>query len=90
MENLLEIKDLVIQFETEDGIVEAVNHVSLEMEPRSTLGLVGETGAGKTTLAKGIMGLTARPAGRIRQGEILFRGKDLLKLGEAAMQEIRG
>lgn len=90
MDKLLEIRDLVIQFKTEDGIVEAVNHVSLEMEPESTLGLVGETGAGKTTLAKGIIGLTAKPAGRIPQGEILFKGKDLLKISESEMRTIRG
>ena len=68
---ILEIKDLEIVFDTQDGIVHALNGVSLCLEEGKTLGLVGETGAGKTTLAKGIMRLTPQPPGVIKKGEIL-------------------
>ena len=87
---ILEIKDLEIVFDTQDGIVHALNGVSLCLEEGKTLGLVGETGAGKTTLAKGIMRLTPQPPGVIKKGEILYRGKDLLKLKKEEMREIRG
>ena len=58
---LLDVKDLVIRYETDDGIVEALNGVSIQIEEGKTLGLVGETGAGKTTLARGIMRLIQSP-----------------------------
>ena len=87
---ILEIKNLEIVFDTQDGIVRALNGVSLCLEEGKTLGLVGETGAGKTTLAKGIMRLTPQPPGVIKKGEILYQGKDLLKLKKEEMREIRG
>ena len=87
---ILEIKDLEIVFDTQDGIVHALNGVSLCLEEGKTLGLVGETGAGKTTLAKGIMRLTPQPPGVIKKGEILYKGRDLLKLKPDEMREIRG
>lgn len=87
---ILEIKDLEIVFDTQDGLVHALNGVSLCLEEGKTLGLVGETGAGKTTLAKGIMGLTPQPPGIIKKGEILYQGKDLLKLKKEEMRQIRG
>jgi oligopeptide/dipeptide ABC transporter ATP-binding protein len=87
---LLEVEDLVIRYVTDDGIVEAVNGVSLSIYEKHTLGLVGETGAGKTTLARGVMGLVPKPPGEIRGGKIFFSGKDLLKAGEARMRSIRG
>ncbi len=90
MKDLLLIKDLVIHFETDDGIVEAVNNITLGIKEGQTLGLVGETGAGKTTLAKGIMRLIHKPTGKIKGGEILYKDKDLLKLTEKEMREIRG
>lgn len=90
MANLLEIKDLRIHYETEDGAVEALNGVDLQIEKGMTVGLVGETGAGKTTLAKGIMRLTRTPPGRVVSGEIIYEGQDLLKLSEAQMRKIRG
>ena len=77
---LLEIKDLVIKFYTDDGVIEAVNGISLSLESGETLGLVGETGAGKTTLALAIMGLVACPPGRIEGGTITLDGKDLSTL----------
>lgn len=87
---LLEVKDLVIRYETDDGIVEALNGVSIQIPEGKTLGLVGETGAGKTTLAKGIMRLVPNPPGKIRGGEVFYDGKDLLKLSEEEMKKIRG
>ena len=79
---LLDVKDLVIRYETDDGIVEALNGVSIQIEEGKTLGLVGETGAGKTTLARGIMRLIQSPPGKIVSGEVFYDGKDLLKLSE--------
>lgn len=90
MNQLLEIKDLVIQYKTDDGTVEAVNGVSLSIKEGKTLGLVGETGAGKTTLAKGIMRLIPNPPGKVMRGEIFYNGRDLLKITEGEIRKIRG
>jgi peptide/nickel transport system ATP-binding protein len=90
MEPLLEIKDLTIKYFTCDGTVDAVNGVSLSVGKGETLGLVGETGAGKTTTALGIMGLIPNPPGRIVSGSILFNGEDLTKKTEKEMHAIRG
>lgn len=87
---LLEIKDLGIHYITEDGVVKAVDDMNLEIAKGETLGLVGETGAGKTTTALGIMNLIATPPGKIVKGEILFEGEDLLKKKPADMRKIRG
>ncbi|AEF85749.1 oligopeptide transport ATP-binding protein OppD [Treponema primitia ZAS-2] len=89
-QELLRIEDLVIRYVTDDGIVEALNGVSFSMKEKHTLGLVGETGAGKTTLARGVMGLIPRPPGEVLGGKVIFDGQDLLRIGEAKMREIRG
>ena len=92
MENkeLLRVEDLTIRYVTDDGIVRALNHISLSINEQHTLGLVGETGAGKTTLARGIMGLIPRPPGEITGGKVFFEGQDLLAIGEAGMRNVRG
>lgn len=90
MDNILEIKDLVVRYETEDGIVKAVNSVNLALRQGAAVGLVGETGAGKTTLAKSILRLIQWPPGRIVSGEIFYRGQDLTKITEEEMCKIRG
>ena len=90
MANLLEIKDLRIRYETADGIVRAVNGANLTLRKGETLGLVGETGAGKTTLARGIMRLVPQPPGKITSGEVIYDGTDLLKLPEREMRQLRG
>lgn len=90
MGKLLEIKDLRVQFETSDGIVKALNGVSLDLDEGMTLGLVGETGAGKTTLAKSIMRIIPQPPGKIVSGEILYSGADILKMDAAEIRKIRG
>lgn len=90
MNKILDIQDIVIHYETDDGIVKAINGVSLSLDEGKTLGLVGETGAGKTTLAKGIMGLLPKTTGRVKNGTILYSGNDLLTMSENEMQQIRG
>ena len=86
----LEIKDLTIHYITSDGVVKAVNGVSLDVEKGETLGLVGETGAGKTTIALGILRLVSDPPGKILGGEILYEGEDILKMGDEQLRELRG
>ncbi|MBQ7785955.1 MAG: ABC transporter ATP-binding protein [Clostridia bacterium] len=88
--NLLEIKNLTVVYHTEEDDVHALSNVSLKLNPGETLGLVGETGAGKTTTALSIMGLLPKRVGEICSGEILFEGRDLLKCTDADMRAIRG
>jgi oligopeptide transport system ATP-binding protein len=87
---LLSVKDLEVTFKTEDGIVRAVNGLSLSLEAGETLGIVGESGSGKSVTALSIMRLIAMPPGRIESGSIEFNGQDLLQLGESQMRQIRG
>lgn len=88
--SLLKVEDLVIHYDTEDGLVEALNGVSIEIKEGETFGLVGETGAGKTTLARGIMRLVPDPPGKIIGGKVFYEGKDLLSISEAEMRAVRG
>jgi peptide/nickel transport system ATP-binding protein len=87
---LLEIKDLEVVYRTDEEIVRAVNGISLALSRRETLGLVGETGAGKTTLALSLLRLLPERTGRIVNGEIIFDGVNILSLTEAEMRAIRG
>jgi peptide/nickel transport system ATP-binding protein len=89
-DKLLNIKNLSIQYTTEDGVVKAVNGINLDLKEGETLGLVGETGAGKTTTALGMMRLIPNPPGKIMGGSIEFEGRDLLSLSEDDMRGIRG
>ncbi len=89
-ENILEIEDLVVHYETDDEVVEAVNNIHLTMKKGEILGLVGETGAGKTTTALSIMGLLPDKVGAIKQGKIKFEGEDLLKKSKREMRAVRG
>ena len=88
--SLLEIKGLTIHYETRESVISAVNGLDLRIDESKTLGLVGETGAGKTTTALGIMRLVPDPPGKILGGEILFEGKDLLKATDNEIRKIRG
>jgi peptide/nickel transport system ATP-binding protein len=88
--NILEIKNLSIQYHTDLETVYAVNDISLDLAEGETLGLVGETGAGKTSTALGILGLLPKRTARVTAGEVFFEGRDLLKLSEKEMLEIRG
>ena len=87
---ILEIQDLIVHYETHDGVVEAVNKVSLHINKGETLGLLGETGAGKTTIALSIMGLLPVPPSRVVQGSVKLGGEELLDKSNRAMQKIRG
>ena len=87
---LLDIRDLSVVYATEDGVVRALNKAILQLHKGETLGLVGETGAGKTTLARGIMRLVPQPPGKITSGEVIYDGTDLLKLPEREMRQLRG
>ena len=89
-EFLLEVKDLSIIYATEDGVVQALTNANITLRQGETLGLVGETGAGKTTLARGIMRLIPDPPGKIVSGQILFDGTDLLGLPVKEMRKYRG
>lgn len=89
-EKILRIHDLVIHYETDEEVVEAVNGVNIELERGKVLGLVGETGAGKTTTALGIMGLLPAKVGHVIQGEIQLEGEDLLRKSNKEMREVRG
>lgn len=87
---LLEVRDLKTYFATEDGWFRAVDGVSFAVAPGRTLGIVGESGCGKSVTSLTVMGLVPCPPGRIAGGEVLFEGHDLLKLSQAALRELRG
>ena len=89
-EKMLEIKDLSVIYETDLETVYAVNGVTLSLEKGATLGLVGETGAGKTTLALTLMRLLPERTGKVTSGSITFEGEDIVELPEANMRKIRG
>ena len=87
---ILQIDNLQVQYETDAGVVKAVNGVSFSLKKGKTIGLVGETGAGKTTIALSIMGLLPTPPARVTEGRIQFDDKDLLKMKERERRKIRG
>lgn len=87
---LLDIQDLVVSYKSGKQRVQALNHISLSLEPGETLGLVGETGAGKTTTALSILRLLPERTSKIENGEIYFEGENLLTASESRMREIRG
>lgn len=86
----LQIENLVVEYTSDGQIVHAVNNVSLKLKKGGTLGLVGETGAGKTTIAKSIMRILPDPPAKIKGGEIWFDGEDILQMPEKQMLTIRG
>jgi oligopeptide/dipeptide ABC transporter ATP-binding protein len=86
---LLEVRNLKTYFDTEDGVVKAVDGINLHVYPGEVLGLVGESGCGKSVTSLSIMRLIDKP-GKIIEGEIIYDGKDLLKLPESEMTSIRG
>ena len=89
-DKFLDIKDLYVEYTSGGKIVKAVNGVSLSLDQGETLGLVGETGAGKTTIAKAILRILPDPPAKIKSGEIWFEGQDMLKLHNRDMLKIRG
>jgi len=90
MEHLLVIKDLSVRFQTMDADVHAVNGIDLAIDAGETLGLVGETGAGKTTTALAILNLIQSPPGKIESGQILFAGRNILEMTDDELLSIRG
>src|ERR671937_2333778 len=88
-ERLLEVRDLHVHFATEDGVVRAVDGVSVELERGKVLGIVGESGSGKSVTAMTILGLT-RGINAKFEGEVLYKGEDLVQLSEAQLRRIRG
>ncbi|HMA59211.1 MAG TPA: ABC transporter ATP-binding protein [Halanaerobiales bacterium] len=87
---LIDVNNLKTYFHTEEGTVKAVDGVSFEIYPGETLGVVGESGCGKSVTSLSIMRLIESPPGKIEEGEILFNGKDLTKLSQGQMRKIRG
>ena len=90
MDLVLDIKDLVVHYETEDSDVHAVNGIDIAIGKQRTLGLVGEPGAGKTTTALSIMNLVPDPPGVIKSGSITLEGRDVLKMSDAELEAMRG
>jgi oligopeptide/dipeptide ABC transporter ATP-binding protein len=88
-ERLIEVKDLKVQFATEDGLVKAVDGVSFELQRGQVLGIVGESGSGKSVTAMTLLGLTRDRNTRF-EGEVLYKGRDVLKMNEGELQEVRG
>ena len=87
---LLSVRDLTVRFRTHDGTVHAVNGVSFDLEAGETLGLVGESGCGKSVTNLAVMRLLPKPAGHIEGGQVLFDGADLTQASEASMRDLRG
>lgn len=89
-DNLLSIQDLTVEFSAEGDIVHAVNHLDLELKHGESLGLVGETGAGKTTTALSILNLVPSPQGKIKSGKVVFEEQDVLSMSKKSLRAIRG
>jgi len=85
---ILSIRDLTVEFKTEDGVVQAVSDVSYDLMPGEVLGIVGESGSGKSVSMLSILGLS--PQGKIPKGEAIYKGDDLLKMSQKQLREIRG
>ena len=87
---VLELRDLAVEFSTDDGVVHAVDGVCYEVYPGETLGVVGESGSGKSVTVLSILGLIPEPPGKITAGEAYFKGRDLLKLDKEELRRVRG
>ncbi len=90
MATLLQVKGLRTEFVTQDGVVHAVNGIDYDLAEGETLGIVGESGCGKSVGVLSVMRLIPQPPGRIADGEVWFGGRDLLKVDEAEMRQVRG
>ncbi|MGN6812637.1 MAG: ATP-binding cassette domain-containing protein, partial [Thermomicrobiales bacterium] len=89
-EPFLTVNNLKTQFFTQDGVVKAVNGVSFQLLPGETLGIVGESGCGKSITAMSLMRLIPTPPGKIVDGQVIFQGKDILKMNDEQVRSIRG
>ena len=90
MENLLQVKNLQFSFRTYGGVVKAVRDVSFEVRPGEILGIVGESGCGKSVTSQCLMRLNPEPPGFFEGGEILYKGKDVLKMNKKELRQFRG
>lgn len=90
MDTLLEIKDLGVEFRTDEGVVRAVDRVNYDLKSGEVLGIVGESGSGKSVSCLALMGLLPMPPAKITSGEIIFEGKNLLKFSQQQMRKLRG
>jgi oligopeptide transport system ATP-binding protein len=90
MATMLSVKDLKTEFVTQDGIVHAVNGISFDLDEGETLGIVGESGCGKSVSMLSVMGLIPQPPGRISAGSIVFQGRELTKMHQEELRKIRG
>jgi oligopeptide transport system ATP-binding protein len=90
VESLLDVRDLTVRFHTLEGTVHAVNGISYTLDHGEMLGIVGESGCGKSVSVLSVMGLIPQPPGEVVAGQVLFRGQDLLKLSQDELQHIRG
>lgn len=90
MTHLLEVRNLVTRFYTEDGVVHAVNGISYTVDEGESLGIVGESGSGKSVGVKSLMGLIPSPPGRVEDGEVIFNGRNLLELSAEELRRVRG
>ncbi|HEY1121007.1 MAG TPA: ABC transporter ATP-binding protein [Haloferula sp.] len=89
-EPLLQVRDLITAFDTDAGLIRAVDHVSFDIARGKTLGIVGESGCGKSVTAMSLVRLLPQPAGKILQGEVLFKGRDLTRLRPDEIRKVRG
>jgi oligopeptide transport system ATP-binding protein len=89
-EPVLSIRNLTVEFDTEDGVVHAVTDVSYDLQPGEVLGVVGESGSGKSVSMLSVLGLIPMPPGRIVSGEALFKGEDLITMRKGKLRGIRG
>ena len=87
---ILELRDLTVEFATEDGVVHAVTEVSYDLHPGEILGIVGESGSGKSVSMLAVLGLIPMPPGRIASGEALYKGKNLLEMPKGELRKLRG
>ncbi|MCA9868132.1 MAG: ABC transporter ATP-binding protein [Anaerolineae bacterium] len=90
MAKLLEVSNLTTRFYTEDGIVHAVNGISFELDEGESMAIVGESGSGKSVSMKSMMGIIPSPPGRVEDGQVMFNGRDLLKLSAEELRRVRG
>ena len=89
-EPVLSIRDLAVQFTTDDGVVRAVDGITYDVFPGETLGIVGESGSGKSVSMLAVLGLIPQPPGRIVKGEAIFKGRDVMKMSKGELRRLRG
>src|ERR1700733_5893003 len=89
-DKLIQVRNLSVEFQTDDGTVRAVKNISFDIPRGKTVGLVGESGSGKSVTSLAVMRLIPNPPGKVTSGEIIYEDQDLLKISEAQMRKVRG